>query len=157
MRSPATTLTSLWIILAALAASAADRKDPLEELAAARGQPERVQTVPVAAHWKFSSDGGKTCTLDSLPPVPLHGQPRVFASGAFRIDDPAKVGTLWITTDSPIGGMSPAIDEALGRRYVSRVPVLLKAQVLVNGKPVVLPESDDAMLLRAIRASTRPC
>jgi hypothetical protein len=148
MSSPAPALASLWIVMAAAAAiAAADAKDPLEELAAARGQPERVPTVAVASRWKFSSDGGKTYTLDSVPPVPMHGQPPVFATGAFQIDDPAKVGTLWITTDSPIGGMSPAIDEAIGRRYVSRVPVLLKACVSVNGKPLVLPESDDTMLL----------
>lgn len=142
-------VTAALIACLSLAASshAQPASDPLAELAARRGLPERVAVSPVKVSWTFSGDGGKTHAMAAVPPVPVHGKPPVFAAGEFNVEDPAAIGTLWLTTDSPVGAMATCDDEGVGRRYVGRVPVLLKSRVALNGTPVTLPESDDNMLL----------
>lgn len=148
-RSPLLSCAAPGVILtlASHLAVAQTATESLAKLAAERSYPARVALAPVAVQWKFSGDEGKTYGLDALPPVPVRGQVPVAAQGVFQVEDPAALGAMWVTVDSPIGGMATTDAEAIGRRYVACVPILLKASVIVNGKPLVLPESGDAMLL----------
>lgn len=146
MRPSIKALVLLSVITALTSAMAAEEKDIIAALTAELG-PERVATTPVPARWKFSNDGGKTYSLDSLPEVPVRGKPQVWGQTEVTIDDPAKVGMLWVTTDSPVGGISPVDDQQLGPRYIRLVPVLLNAVCTVNDK-VVPFEMDDMLFYR---------
>ncbi|MCE5280215.1 MAG: hypothetical protein ABFD92_12685 [Planctomycetaceae bacterium] len=122
------------ILLLATAASAADD---------AKGP----QLNAVKATFKYSSDEGKTYALDALPDLPSAGRVSVFGRAEITVDDPAKIGMLWLTTVRDSGGLCPVNDRAIGPKYVCNSPVLLNAKVQLNGKDVP-PQLPDMLVLR---------
>lgn len=145
-----TAITRLLVVLGVVALNGFVAAVHAEGPAGGKGTADGPPLVPLQAVWKFSGDGGKSYTIDSLPLLPTGTvKAPVCGKGEFTIEDPEKIGMLWFTTASPAnsGGICPVGERQIGHRYVVMECVLVEAKVSVNGRPFE-PEMNDCLALR---------
>jgi hypothetical protein len=109
---------------------------------------EGIKATARSAEWEYSTDGGKT--FAKTPPAgapPKHEFPLVLR-GTFETSDPATVAGLWVRLadekEPTVATICTGgdLNAASGGYWkdVGFCPILLHASVLLNGKPVRLPQ-----------------